>query len=97
EVFDVSVLPRRAGFDVKGLNAPALEPFPHGTRDELRAVVTADALGDAVLPHGRLQHRGHVPPADGPCGMSGKALARAFIHQRQNAERAAALRPITDK
>ena len=45
ERLDIAVLPRTARGDVQGLHARFLQPFLHGFRDKLRAIIATDIAG----------------------------------------------------
>src|SRR6202451_4488898 len=79
ETFAVTVLPRRAGFDVQRLGSYVRQPLPQLLSYELRPIVRADMLGDSMLHHGVGHNLDYVPAVQPASGTDGQALSAVLI------------------
>src|SRR5664280_477313 len=89
ERFDVAVLPGAAGLDEQGGDPEVTEPFAHRLGDELRAVVGADVLGDAVLEEEVSERPEHVVSGHAALHADREALARVLVDHGEQAQLAA--------
>src|ERR1043165_3098914 len=94
EALGVAVLPRARRLDVQCLNVDLLEPAPNCMSDELRAVVTADALGNPTHRKELGQRVDHVLAGDAPIDLQRQAFPRVFIDDAQTLQNASPSRVI---
>ena len=97
ERFAVAVLPWRAGCDVQCFSAGLRQPFPQLPGHELRTVVTADVLRDAVLDHSLGENFDHVPAVQPAFHADRQTLPRVFIDRVQHPHRPAIMRESAHK
>ncbi len=98
ETLAVGVLPWAAGLDVEGFKASPGDPFLHGPRHELRAIVAADELGQAAPRlNRRFQNTDDVFGFHPPLNFQHHPFPAVFVQDGEPFETAAIFRLIEHK
>lgn len=97
EALAVSILPRRAWFDVERLHADALEPIAQGGGDELGAVVGTDMLRRAMMDKQLAQRVEDIAGVQLAFDTDSEAFASELINDAQHTEHLAVMRVVLDE
>ena len=93
----ISVLPRRARFDIERFHTDPAQPVAHGMGGKLRAIVRTDMIGRAMALEQIGEDGEHVIALELSLDMDRQALTAMLIDHRKHAERLPVMRPIGDE
>lgn len=94
KALDMPILPRAAGFDIERLDPAPDQPLLEHSGDKLRAIVTADVLGQPSFAFQPFHRRDQVMGRQLAGHVQLQALPAVFIQDRQNAQPASVVRAI---